>query len=129
MGVENLSEITYAPHFTLHRTVQNNDSALPATKRGGLNLADFDEVVVIASFHNSATAADVTPYFWSDAKGAFVTDNTPVTVTFSGDGLYKYAVNRHGSVFFRVESIVGGAVDTDRVKMEIAGLPMYHEIG
>lgn len=124
-----MATVSYAPHFNLVRTVQNNDAALPTEKRYGINMADFAEAVLMFSFHNSATACDVTPWFWSDEANAFLADNTPATVTISNNGLLKVNVYRHGSVFLAVTAITGGAINTDRVKIEAAGLPQYDKVG
>jgi|GEM_PF-1868453 len=132
MAAELHTEISYSPTYHLNRVVQNDEALpgdLPTYKGAGINMGEFNRVAVVATFYNSATAADVTPYFWSDEAGAFVADNTPATVTYSGDGLEVHEVYRHPSVYFRVDNIVGGAINTDRVKLEVSGLPSFHRVG
>ena len=124
-----MSVVTYAPDFKTLKVVKDNE-ALPTEKRYGVNLADFDEVVVMATLHLGATAATVQAYFWSAEAGAFIAEETPDTVTVGGAGvLAKLATHRHPSVFFRVTGITGGTGGTDRVKLEVAGAPAYDKVG
>lgn len=122
--------ITYSPTFKMLRAVSANDAALPADRREGFNLADFDEVLVQATLHGSATAATVQAYFWSDEAGAFLPESTAVTFSVAGSGvLCRARVHRHGSVFFRVTSITGGTPGAVWVKLAFAGVPAYHQVG
>lgn len=122
--------ITYSPTSKLMRSVGANDAVLPTTRLDGLNLADFDEVLLQVSLHNTATAATIQAYFWSDEAGAFLPESTPVTVVAAGSGvLGRLRVHRHSSVFFRVTSIAGGTPGLVWVKLAFAGVPNYHQVG
>jgi hypothetical protein len=120
--------VTYAPTFRTVRKVSANDAALPTSRKEGINLADFDEVVVQVLLKNGGTAAVVEAFFWSPEAGAFVPLETPVTITAAGKGVRKVLrVNRSESVFFEVTGIAGGA--GERVFVEVAGIPEYDKVG
>lgn len=127
------ARIASAPEFNVVREVDANDSVLPTDKASGVNCADFDELVVMCTLLNSATAATVELHFWSDAKngspnGGFVNEATPQTITVNAAGVIKRVfAHHHGSIFFGVTGITGGS--GKRVRIEVAGVPVYGQKG
>ena len=122
--------VTYSPELKTVRRVKVNDGALPTERKAGVNLADFDELIVHVILKNSATAATVTPYYWSPEKGGFVADSAGVTIVAAAAGLRKIIrVGRTESVFFEVTGIAGGAATDERVFIELAGIPRYDKVG
>ena len=122
--------VSYAPDLKTVRTMKVNDATLPTERRAGVNLADFDEVIVQVLLKNSCTAATVTPHYWSPEKGGFVADAVGVTVVAAAVGIRKIVrVGRCESVFFEVTAIVGGAASADRVFIELSGIPSYDKVG
>ena len=126
--------VTALPELRLVREVEAVDGSLPSEKRAGVNLADFDEVAVVVTLLNGATAADVEPHFWSDAKegspanGGFVPPSPAATLSVTASGQrFVYRVAHHGAVFFQVTSITGGA--GKRVRVEVGGVPVYNRMG
>lgn len=122
--------VTYSPELKTVRQVKINDAALPAERKYGTNLADFDEVIVHVLLKNGCTAATVTPYYWSPEKGGFIADAAGVTVVAAAAGIRKIVrVGRCESVFFEVTGIAGGAATDERVFIELAGIPSYDKVG
>lgn len=127
------ARISPAPDFHVIREVSANDAALPTDRPSGLNCADFDELVVMCTLLGGATAADVEPHFWSEAKngtpnGGFINEGTPQTINVGVNGvIQRVKVHHHGSVFFGVTGITGGS--GKRVRIEVAGVPIYGEKG
>jgi hypothetical protein len=122
--------VTYSPELKRVRVVKVNDAALPTERKQGVNLADFDEVIVHVILKNACTAATITPYYWSPEKGGFVADAAGVTVVAATAGIRKIVrVGRCESVFFEVTGIAGGAGTSERVFIELAGIPSYDKVG
>lgn len=125
-----MAVVSYAPMYRLVRTVKADDASLPTEKRYGINVADFDEVDLMVSLHNSATVATVEPYFWSEEADAFLPEHESQSVEVSTPGMVvRMTVRRHGSVYFAVTGIAGGVDTDDRVKLEVAGVPSYDKVG
>lgn len=120
--------IPYLPGLKTIRTVKANDAALPTEKKFGINLADYEEIVLNVALQNSATAATVTLYTWSPAAGAFVPFNPGVAVT-GGEQQSRFRVSRSDSVFFEVTAITGGSASDERVVLEIGGVPAFDKVG
>jgi hypothetical protein len=124
--------VSYSPDLKTVRTVKVNDVALPTEKKYGINLADFDEVIVHAVLKNGATGATVTPYYWSPEAGKFIADAAGVTIVAAGANSAIRKIIRVGrceSVFFEVTAIAGGAGTDDRVSIELSGIPSYDKVG
>ncbi len=121
--------IGYAPDFHVVREVAADDAALPTGKSAGVNCAEFDEVSVMVTLLNSATAANVEAHFWSPAKngtpnGGFVPDASPTVIAGVAAGVRKVVrVGHHDSVFFEVTGITGGS--GNRVRVEVAGILIF----
>lgn len=122
--------VGYAPDFALVREVTAVDAALPAVKTAGLNLAEFDEVVVEVTL-DGPTGVVVEPVYWVEGVGAvagsFVRDATSQKLTVpSAAGLRKIVrVAHHGSVFFEVTGLVGAG----SVFVHVAGVPVFGKAG
>jgi hypothetical protein len=122
--------VTYSPELKTVRVVKVNDAALPVERKSGVNLADFDEVIVHVILKNACTAATIEPHYWSPEKGGFVADAAGVTVVAATAGIRKIVrVGRCESVFFEVTGIAGGAATSERVFIELAGIPSYDKVG
>jgi hypothetical protein len=122
--------VTYSPDLKTVRAAKVVDAALPTEKKYGVNLADFDEVIVHVVLKNGCTAATVTPYYWSPEKGGFIADAAGVTVVAATAGIRKIIrVGRCESVFFEISGIAGGAATDERVFIELAGIPSYDKVG
>lgn len=132
-AVTTIHKIAVQPELTTIRTVSANDAALPATKAGGINCSEFDEIVVVVTLLNSCTAANVNAHFWSDAKngtpnGGFIGEVTTQTIAATATvGQKVIRVAHHDSVFLEVTGITGGA--GERVRIEVAGIPVYNRMG
>lgn len=121
----------YAPDLTrIREGVASADLALPTAKTAGLNLAEFDEIVVQVGLTGAATGCVVEACFWEDgagAAGAFVREATTqkLTVAAAPGSRKTMRVAHHGSVFFEITGIVGvGAVN-----VAIGGVPVFGQTG
>jgi hypothetical protein len=119
--------VSYAPKMGLIRVVSANDAALPTSKNAGVNLSDFDEVVLHVVLKNGATSADVQVHVWSPEAAAFLPFDPALSVTNSSGTRSILRVGRPESAFFEVTGIVGGA--GERIFLELAGIPAYDEVG
>lgn len=125
-----ITTLKYAPSFKLIRTLKVDDVVGSELKSHGVNCTEFDEVLVMLSLHNLATAADLQLHFWSDAIGGFVAEAVPVVASVTAAGvLVRLTTHRHNSVFFEITGIAGGIPADDRVKIEVAGVPKFNEVG
>jgi len=120
-----------APKASLFREVAANDAALPTEKKAGLNCADFDEIVVIATPVAPCSGANVEPHFWSEAKdgtpnGGFIAEATPVVLAMGGGVRKVFRVAHADSVFFEVTGMAGGG---GKVRLEVYGVPVYGRVG
>lgn len=116
-----------APKLSTFREVSANDAALPTEKKAGINCADFDEVVVVATPVAPCSGATIEAHFWSDAKdgtpnGGFVPEATPQTLTMGSGTRMVFRVAHAGSVFFEVTAMAGGG---GKVRLEVSGVPVY----
>lgn len=127
-----VGKITYGK-LTHVRSIDTPDIALPGEKNRGLGCADFDEIVLVGTPLGGATAFTVDVYFWSEAKdgtlnGGFVPDITPISLSFTASGQRALVRVAHSdSVWFHVPSITGGS--GERVRLEIAGVPVFNRVG
>lgn len=116
------------PALSVYRKVEANDSALPTSKRAGLNCADFDEILVVASLKGGATAAIIEPHYFSDEESRFLPSLPAEQFSLSGQGQrFVLRVGHHGSVFFVVNAITGGS--GERVVLEVGGIPVHGQKG
>ncbi len=123
-----MKSVDYAPGVTTIRTVKDNDAALPATKIGGVNCAEYDEVILGVVLQNSATKVTIQAYAWSPAAAAFL-PYLPVLSYTGGQARMRFAVERADSVFFEITAITGGVNTDDRVVLELSGAPSYNRVG
>lgn len=125
--------VSYNPTLLHVRTISVNEAAAPGEKKFGLNLAEFDEVILVGTPLGGATAFTVDVNFWSEAKdgtpnGGFVPALPAISLSFTASGQRAIVrVAHHGSVFFQVPSITGGT--GDRVRLEVAGIPAFNRRG
>lgn len=125
--------ISYNPELKNVRVLDAQDAALPTDKGAGFNCAEFDEIVVVGTVLGGATAFTLVPYFWSDSKngtpnGGFVPALPAISLSFTASGQRTIIrVAHHGSVWLHVPSVTAGA--GERVRLEVAGIPVFDRIG
>jgi hypothetical protein len=121
------SSVPNLPDMNLVRVLKANDGALPTEKRHAIACSDYEEIVVNVVLKNSATAATVTIYAWSDEAEAFISYSTALTYT-GGQARVRFRVDR-AHIYPRVTAIGGGVATNDRVFLEIGGVPVYDRVG
>jgi hypothetical protein len=121
------ARVPSAAKSSIFREVSANDTALPTVREAGLNCADFDEVVVVATPVLPCSGANIEPHFWSPNKdgtpnGGFVPEATPVVMAMGTGARKVFRVAHTESVFFEVTGMAGGG---GAVRLEVSGVPVY----
>jgi hypothetical protein len=87
MAVKTYPSPQRAPDYVLHRYVFGANDSLPHTvKEDGILMQDYEDANIIVVPHEDAAPA-VSVLFWSEAKGAFVPEHTPVNFAAKADGV------------------------------------------
>jgi hypothetical protein len=120
-----------APTSSIFREVSANDAALPVKKEAGINCADFDEVVVVATPVAPCSGANIEPHFWSESKdgtpnGGFIPDVVPQIMAMGSGTRKVFRVAHCESVFFEITAMAGGG---GSVRLEVSGVPIYGRVG
>ena len=115
-----------APRFTIHRTLTVIDGAGAITNgKRGMNMAGFEKAH-IKVLPGATAAPDLEVLFWSETKGEFLSDHTPLAYAKKAVGVaWEITVEVQGRIIFvKVPNgtFPGGAT----CEIQIAGAELDH---